>query len=254
MTPQQIVDKLRQKDWSLIEQQRIGPEAAPEIAKLLKDSDTEVREITLHALDQAGGTTARQGLLRALDDSEDMVRATAARLLHNRYTAEELPVLLKQIAENEDEYVREQAALIVGKIGDASAIAPLERQAAIERDGHAKQAMSLALARLGDRAHLTEYVNRLRRDDPKARASALHELDYLNERRLVRFVLPLLDDKRDAENVGPSHAHYWIRVCDVAINALDALLRHPFPFAVTPFQRYSDQQLQQAKAVLATVR
>lgn len=254
MSPQKIEQEIIEKNWHILEQQEsFSPNAAQSIVPLLEHRDEEVRELAVHSLSRAEGPEARKGLLKALNDPDDMVRAAAARFIRSFLTASELPDLLNAISTNEDEYVREQAALTVGEIEQKSAIEALKSSFYEEKDSHARKAMSLALAKLGELQHRNAYLLRLREDNPQERTAALHDFVYLNDQNLVPEVIPLLDDKRDAENVGPSHGPYWIRVCDVAINKLDILLNHPFPFLIDRAKRYIDEEIQQTKNILGNL-
>jgi hypothetical protein len=179
-----------------------------------------------------------------------MVRAAAVRFLGTHHAAEDLPVLIGNVRRNADEYVREHVALIIGKIGNSASVGPLQQALQTEPEVHARHAISLALARLGDEPSRTALLARLHTDDIQERVSALQDLLYLEDQRLASEVLPLLDDMRDAKNVAPSHGSYWIRVCDVALNTLDELLGHPFPFPVSRAQRYTPEQLAQAKSIV----
>jgi HEAT repeat protein len=255
MNTEQVVARIRQKDWTLLEQPgAIGPEAASAIQALLQDQNVEVRELAVNALAQAGGPVARKGLIMAVKDRSDMVRAAACRHLQLNYAAEDLPELTAELGSNPDEFVREQVGLVLGRIGSTNAIAPLARQFQKESDLHARQAISLALARLGEDANRQAYLQRLRQSDPKERALAVRDLLYVNDRKLVPQVLPLLDDLRPALNVGPSHGPYLIRVCDVTINVLDEFLKHPFSFKIEPARRYSEKEIATAKTVLAQIK
>jgi HEAT repeat protein len=202
-------------------------------------------------LDLAGGASAKEGLLKALHDRTDTVRAAAARFLQDHFAAADVPALEGELSQSRDAFVREQIALLLGKV---SADAPFLRGSmAREPDEHARHAMSLALARLGDAGQLQELLQRLEQDQPAERVSALRDLPYVNDRRLLVYLVPLLDDTRPGLNVGPSHGHFMLRVCDVAVNIANEMLGGPFPW-VQPVKRYSAAQLLQAKGVVAGIR
>jgi hypothetical protein len=103
---------------------------------------------------------------------------------------------------------------------------------------------------LGDAEQRQAYLARLAQNDPAVRVAALEDLPYVNDRTLAPYVVPMLDDLRDAKNVGPSHGPFWIRVCDVAVSSLDVLLDQPFPFKVEFAKRYTPAELDQARAKL----
>jgi HEAT repeats len=252
MTPSQVAEHVKQKDWNIAERPGIvGADAGPELERLLNDPDPQVRQLAVTCLNQAGGASAKEGLLIALHDRTDTVRAAAARFLQNHFAAADVPVLEHALSQSRDEFVREQIALLLGKV---SADAPFLRgNMAKEPDEHARHAMSLALARLGDPGQRHELLQRLGQDQPAERVGALRDLPYVNDRALLVYLVPLLDDMRPGLNVGPSHGPFLLRVCDVAVNIANEMLGRPFPW-VQPVKRYSAAELQQVKGVLAGVR
>jgi len=250
MSPQQVVEQVRKKDRSVLESGRIGADSSPALVQLLKDRDPDVRELAVRTLDLAGGPVATDGLFQALQDPIEMTRAAAARSLHTHATAANLPVAKKELSSNRLEYVREQMALLIGEIGGSPDIPTLLARRSVEKDEPAKHAILLALCRLGHPPSIQEFLQQLTADDPAIRVARLEDLPYINDRKLAHYVLPLLDDLRDGKNVGPSHGPTFIRVCDVAINELDKLLNHPFPFIVEFMRRYSPDEIARAKMFL----
>ncbi len=255
MSPQQIVEQIKLKNWELVsEPGQVGPEAGTAILALLNEPDSEVRELALHALNQVGDKIARQGFLRALKDQDDMVRSAAGQFLLNHHHNEDLPTLKKELAQHEEESVREDVALVIGKIGDKDTIDTLMTQLNQETDEDARHAMSLALARLGEPKNRQAYLQRLQQNDPKQRASDLNDFIYLSDHSMLNDILPLLDDLRDALNVAPSDSKHYIRVADVAINALDAALEHPFSFQIDHQRKYTSEELKEAKLVIQKIK
>lgn len=255
MSSQQIVELIKQKDWDIIEEPgKVGADVAPVILPLLDHEDSEVRELAVHCLNEAGGRAARQGFLKALGDSDDMVWAAACRYLQTNYDKEDLEVLTKQLSSNENEYIREHVALVIGRIGDPGSVRMLQTQLQIEKDADAGHAISIALTRLGESKNRQAYIERLRQDDPKQRVLALRDFEYISDKTLLPNIRLLLDDTRDAVNVAPGDHRYYIRVCDVAVNVLDVVLDHPFVFNVDQLRRYSAQELIQAKSVISNYK
>lgn len=253
MTPSQVVERVKQKDWGVLARPGIvGPDSGPALLPLLKDPDALVRALAVDCLNAAGGAAARQGLIKALHDHTETVRAAAARYLHAHYTKEDIPVIQRELASSRDEYIREQLALLLGKTGDTANVKLLLERMQVEKDEHARHSAALALARLGEATYRQQLVGRLQQSDPNERVKALQDLPYVNDRRLLTHVVALLDDTRPGLNVGPSHGPYFIRVCDVAVNVANEILGKPFPW-VEPIKRYSPQELSEAKRVLSAV-
>ena len=251
MATNELIQRIRRKDWNVMEPpNRIPPNAAPAIAPLLADKDQGVRELAVAALDRTSGPEAKQGLFAALGDRDEVGRGAAARNLQHQCGAGDVDALIVQVHTHRDEYVREQLALLLGKLGQKGAIQPLQQRLAAEEWPHTQRAISLALLRLGDPNQRQAYIARLGQPDPKERVAALDDLLYVEDKTLAKDVKPLLDDGRDGKNVGPSHGPYWIRVCDVAVNVLDAVLGHPFKFQVRGNKRYTTQEIDEAKRVI----
>lgn len=251
MTGPQLAERVKNRDWNIVERNEpVPPQAVKDLTPLLRSPEEEVRELTTHVLNLAGGAEARDALLLALQDRNEVVRGNAARFLHNHCTAEQLPILLGHLRKHPDDYVREQMALLLGKLKDNNAVKPLQEQFAAEDYPDAKHAMALALVRLGDEEQTKAYVTRLEKDDARERVAALDDLLYIQDRKLAPHVIPLLSDRRDGKNVGPSHGPFWIRVCDVAVNVLSEVLNKPFGFQVSGAKRYAPPEIENAIVIL----
>jgi len=69
MSPAQIVDYVRHKNWGVVAKPGIvGPDAGPALLQLLTDKDSQVRQLAVACLNAAGGPAASQGLLHELRD------------------------------------------------------------------------------------------------------------------------------------------------------------------------------------------
>ena len=255
MTPQQIVEHILQKDWDMVEAPgAIPPEAGPEIIKLLDNEDPQVRELAIYSLNAASGQAAKEGMLKGLDDDNDMVRSAACKSLLYNYDGKYLQEYMGYLKSNEDEFVREHVALVIGKIGSPKAVEAVKEQMRVEKDADAQHAMAIALARMKDSAGTQEFVGRLQASEPMTRVTALEDYLYIRDRELLPEITKLLSDMRDAKNMAPSGHKYFIRVCDVAVNTLDLVLGHPFSFQVDPMKRYTDDELYEAQRVVAAVK
>ena len=255
MAPSQIVESVKHKDWDLVERPGlVGPDAVPALLPLLDDPDSQVRELTVHCLDLAGGPAAAQGLMKALNDRIETVSAAAIRALAKNHTPAEVPALRVQMARNTNEYVREEIALLLGKTGDPSNLPALAARKAAEKDQHALHAVTLAMARLGDTGSRSEVrTHLLQSGDVGQRVAALRDLPYVNDRSLLAETAPLLDDERPGLNIGPSHGPYFMRVCDVLVMVMGEMLGPVFSFEAGR-RRYTPEELAQARHVLAQVR
>jgi hypothetical protein len=252
MTVEQIVERVRQNDRSVLQSpEQIPTEAGEPLLELLSEDDMDVRELALLSLHYAGGSPARQGIIKSLNDKAEAVRSVACRFLPDHEDSADLPALLHQLTNNADAYVREHVALSIGRLGDAQAARFLNNQLKQETDPDVQRAIRLALARLGDEPMRQEYLARFGDAEPAVRVSALEDFLYVRDEKSLPYIRPLLDDLRDAKNVAPAGHQYYIRVCDVAVQILDAYLGHPFDFDVQLAKRYSIEELDDAKGVLA---
>ncbi len=252
MTDEQILEQLRAKNWELLSRSESFPLNTVALTMSLLtegaqyDKDYEVRELAVHTAHATLDPKASDVMFKALHDDNDIVKAAAARFLESHCSVADIPKLIAQLRRNGDDYVREQIALLLGKLNQSSAVKPLQKQIQIENWPEAREAMALALARLGDEEQEKYLISRLTHDDPIKRGEAARDMLYVSRIDLTKNLAQLLNDKRDAMNVGPSHGELWIRVCDVAVNVLDELLEHPFAFDVSFDKRYSDEELQHA--------
>ncbi len=249
MRAEDLKDGILRKDWSVLSwpfPQGSDQGLVGEITPLARHQDPEVRELALAVLNKLGGPGAREVLLSALHDPDEGIRARASVFLHGHCQAGDRVALEQELASNADEFVREHSALILGELGDAEAASMLRARQPLESAASTRQAMTLALARLQDEQALSAVELALRRPQPVQRVTALDYFRYVGHPQLVPTVISLLQDTRDALNAGLSHGPLYIRVCDVAVNALDAVLDHPFPFKPEHGRRYTDQELKRA--------
>jgi HEAT repeat protein len=244
-----VRQRVLQKDWSIVDDvgTGTGPSVVADLQVLATDAnEEEVRELALACLNNVGGAIARETFLAALHDSREMIRARACVFLRGHRDPSDIVVLHSELRSNPDEYVREHVALMIGEIGGRASLSPLRDQLEAEADPFARDAMILALARLGDERGRDSVVLRLAVDDPAARYAALRACEYVEDRRLMRHVLPLLGDEREAVNIGASHAEYYVRVCDVAVRVLSSTFSVPVGFDIEPFRRYTASELNAA--------
>jgi len=255
MTTSHIVKYIKQKDWTFTEQPvQIDPDEVPALLALRSDSDPEIRELTLYALNGIAGPEARNCILEALHDDDINVRSTATRFVADNYSEGDIRALHAELSGNPDEMVRESVALTLGKIGDPFSKMAVQDRSAVEVDPDAAHAMHLALVRLHDDRNRKLYAQSLQDADPATRAKAIQDFEYIQDREFVAHIAPLLHDQHPALDIGPSNKKIFIRVCDVAVNVLDKVLNHPFGFEVDEFKTYTPEELMQAVEVVRTMQ
>jgi len=254
METEKIVEQIKQKNPTVTAYKlKVAPEVAQSIAHLMQNEDPEVRKMALEVLNNTPGQPTRQAVIRGLRDENINVSSLAGRMLQIHHDKAELPILLQELSANQDEMMREYIALALGKIGDSTAIEPLQTQIVKELDPDARHAMHLALTRLKEPENQKQYTQRLKQDNPKEKAAAVQDFEYIKDPVFLKEILLLLDDTRPAINVGKSNRKKYIRVCDVVINSIDAALEHPFAFDIFPRKEYSSDEIKQAKETLWSI-
>lgn len=255
MQQAQIVERIGRGDGSVIsEVAPLGPGIARDIIPLASHADPEVRELALYCLNEAGGPEAPAVFAAALRDSVNAVRYRACLFLHRHHAPQQGPELRRLLRDEPDPYVRGELALILAEMGDGEAALLLRTRLPHEPDQDARDKYRLALARLGDGQERRDIYAALASDRVEERYRALGDFAYVGDRTQAARLLPLLDDERPAENVAPGGHARFVRLCDVTVRTLDALLAHPFPFRVEFTKEYSPEELRQAKAVLTPSR
>ena len=243
-----LIRRVVQKDWDVIPAMKGAPPAVVvDLVVLARSySDSEIRELALWSLNQAGGAKARGAFVAALKDPREDVRDKALRFLHSNHDAADLPILLPHLTSHPDDFVREQVALIIGEIGSRSAIADLERALAQPQPEPVPHAIRLALARLGQPASRAEIFAGLSKATVSERRAALEDFGYIADPSETRRLVPLLSDRRPAVNIGRSGTTNMIRVCDLTVEVASAVLREPFSFSTETRRSFSDAELAEA--------
>src|SRR5262249_9069382 len=115
----EIAERVKSEDWSVVAPGRtVWATEVPYLLPLMSDQNRQVRQLTVRCLALAGGADAIDGLLEALSDEADMVRATAARMLRQFAGVVDREAVQREMATANDEYVREQLARLLGESGD----------------------------------------------------------------------------------------------------------------------------------------
>ncbi len=247
-----LADRVAEKDWAVVrEMTGASTDVASAIAWLTNSADRDVRTLAIACLDEIGGPVARAAFLNALDDREEDVRDAAVRAIEHHATSEDTKRLLQMTAGHSDQFVRERLALTVGRIGEASAIGDLRKELAAGQPTEVAAALRLAMGRLGDRESKQAVLQELEVADVAGRREAIEHFVYLHDPSAAGRLMPLLDDKRDGKRAGTFSSNYFLRICDLAVDALgETLGPSAFSFSVGQYRRYSDQELGEVKGRL----
>jgi HEAT repeat protein len=248
---EQLIERVRRKDWTVVPDVKHATEpVASGLARLAGAEDRRVRELALVCLDEIGGAQARGAFLQALYDPAENIRDRGVGFLHHHHAPADLPALYRALAESPDLFVREQVALIIGEIGDGAAIPELKRQLQDATASGLRAHLELALARLGDRDSQERVLGRLERPGIPERKEGLRDFEYMNEPAHAARLLPLLDDRREADVVVPEPVPLVLRVCDLAVLTVERVLRRPLPFPTDAPRQFSDEELHRAREIL----
>lgn len=218
----------------------VSPEAVPLLAGCLDDSDKNVRERAINALSRfpkalvAGGGQPVIDSLGLLVKRWDANSGKAALLLGDLGATDKLPVLRSALAEtrtvSETDMKTSRYVLVARRKVD----------------------FTKALFKLGDQDAADTVRQSLKQTtDIKKRAQAIDAVAYADKAAFVSELVPLLNDTRDAEKFGLGGTNYYLRIRDLAVNAIADVAKGKLPFEVYRGKHYTDAEAQQAAAFVA---
>ncbi|MBD1928143.1 HEAT repeat domain-containing protein [Trichocoleus sp. FACHB-90] len=156
----------------------IGNEAAiSTLLQVLQDSNAMVRASAAKALGKIGSEDAISALLIALQDSSAMVRASATEALGKVGSEDAISALLTAL-QDQDAMVRASATEALGKVGSEDAISAL-LTALQDQDAKVRVTATEALGKVGSEDAISALLTALQDQDPKVRVSAAEGLTRL---------------------------------------------------------------------------
>jgi putative heme-binding domain-containing protein len=186
----------RVRDQVLARLARLGDQAAPALAKVLRDSPSaEARRNAVWALCRIPGHKARTALRNAILDKDIGVRLAAA---HGAGLERDVfaVAFLETLVSEAEPYVRRKAAESLGRLDCANAVPSLLEALGKESDRFLEHTVTYALIRIADRAGT---LAALKDANPRVRQVGLIALDQMPGGDLTReLVLPLLETDDDA--------------------------------------------------------
>ncbi|UCE24599.1 MAG: hypothetical protein JSU74_00685, partial [Candidatus Zixiibacteriota bacterium] len=92
--------------------------------------------------------------------------------------------------------------------------------------------------------------------DSEVRLQGLDDLRFIGDATLAVRIRPALDDTRQAHLITDKNQPEpeYARVCDAAVNLVSELCAEPFDFEVGEFKIYSDEEIEQVKSFLGTLK
>ena len=152
----------------------------------------------------------------------------------------------------------DKAALILGQLRDEESVSSIRQVMKEARRIQSKKdpmddrnvlaprmelACLTALLVLNDADAIQDVKQLLKEDTIASRYRAIGCIQSAEKAELIPELLPLLNDTRDAVNIAPSGGEYYLRVCDVAINAIDAISKVNVSFTIQHGKRYNEQMI-----------
>lgn len=255
---QELIQRVLEKDTDAITlAKQVGAGANPELRKLAKHADAEVREIALYCLDATGGPGAVETFVESLLDNNAQVRAAGLEGLEHHPDPTVYPALLQTYDKSRDSSVRQQIALIIGRMSRGVDVKDLRKRLEVEKDAEAREGCIVALARLNDPEAQADFIKRLHESNLRDRPRYLECCEYIHAPWLLKPLLPLLGDKENMVYVGldgVSDITEYLRACDVAVNLIASISGHKFSFAVNGLTNYNDVQLDEVRRYVELLR
>lgn len=174
------------------------------VAASLRSPDAETRRDATMRLGARGDAGAASLIAPLLDDSVEVVRATAAGTLGRLRARDAVGALVARLAREKRPSVRKEIAYALGEIGDRSAVGPLTERLARERDKEVRAATVTALGAIGDVTSVATLSARLGDKEAFVRREAARALGRVGDRSAV----PALVDRlaSDVESDVRRHA------------------------------------------------
>ena len=255
MDVNELKEKVLSKNWDaldIIDTAAQPQQALEQLGELAKNDDADVRELALNGVAMIKAPEVPAILAGALSDEDGDIRLFALQALQIAYDESIVAELAGNLS-NEDTEIRSGAALLLGNIGQESGVNPIEKQLKAEQNELAKRDLKLALAKLGNEQLKDEFASQMDVPDSDTRLRGLADLKYIGDKGLAGRLLPALDDSGQAHLITDKNQPVpeYARVCDATINLVVLLYEHnPFQFEVDEFKKYSDDEIEQARAFL----
>lgn len=202
------------------------PTAQRESSGRLENANAARRSEMLNELAARNPSGAEAAVLRALEDSDEPVRVTAADLVARLRLRAGRDVLVRWL-DDAPAPMRVAAARALGAIGDRSVIPAIARLFN-DRDSDVKLAAVNAIGAIGGEAAVVPLLDRLSDDESDVRVAAARALGELGDARAVLSLLGVLQDPTPEVREAVSVALGRLRD-ERALRGLVALLRDAMP-------------------------
>jgi HEAT repeat protein len=251
---------------------QMGKEAVPILIEYAKDENRHVRWVVTIALGESDDERAIPVLLDRLlvDENTNVWREAVNGLCRfpaealKKYSSEKLVQVLA-VHLRRWSGTSPDAALLIGDLGEASQISTLRKMLAeaeyvggpMDSRTHLvpkmKDACRKALFKLGDKRAIRTVERSFRGDDVGGIVFAVEAVTYAGKKEYMKDLLRLLDDSRDAVRPAPGWDLY-LRVKDIALNAIVQLSGAKPSFRVRNMILYTDDELAEVKRLMAEAK
>lgn len=192
------------------------PESARAAAGALNDSEAIVRATAARSVLALPGDEAAALLIPRLQDRDAFVRQETAYALGETRSRQAVPNLVALLSKEKEDGVRGAAAVALGQIGDEAAVIPLTEL-------------------LGRRVPAKGIINRVRRrkkdENEFVRRAAAHSLGQIRSRAAVPSLVAVLEDESAPDDVRREAARALGLIGDPsAAAALRGALTDPDPY------------------------
>ncbi len=252
-----IVEGVRGKDYSVqLVARKSGGQAVPALVPLLRDPDSDVRQLAVHCLAETGDPSAADGLIEALLDPDSQVAMAAAKALHRLARVQQVDRLVDARERITDPTLRREVALILGRIGQPALVQTLRAHAGRDAAPEAAEGILVALAKLGEGEARRVFRERLLSSRGLERKAWLDYCEYIDQPWLLEPLSKVLDDPTPVLRVGVDARPDLIeslRSCDLALNLIAHLANARFSFLVNRAKNYSPAELDEARRFVGSL-
>lgn len=270
---EKVVAQIREGDFSKgVAFRSMGRQAIPILIEYADDHNPHVRDIVTLVLGESADERAIPTLVERLmlDDNPNVWRRAINGL--RRHPPQTLKVhcpdrLLQALEAHLRRWggTSPEAALLIGDLGGNPQMHALRRilkeSQSIRGDMDVrthlvpkmKDACLKALFKLGDKDATEEVRASFERDDVPGIVFAVEAVVYAGKKEYTKNLMRLLDDSRDAVRPSPGWGSY-LRVQDIAINAIVQLSGIKPSFPLRKLTRYADDEVAEVKRLIAEAK
>jgi HEAT repeat protein len=108
--------------------------------------------------------------------------------------------------------------------------------------------VDLALAEIGEKEAAERFVQRVGRGETNDLIFAFTAIRFINEKEVLSALVERIEDKRPATY--PWSDDFYLRIGDLAVNALAEKAQKPLGISIKNNYRYSDEELEKAYSIL----